>query len=70
MPQTYPIPVGTTQSEIEIKKSRFIARAMSVGCRDEAMMFLEQAKADYPDARHHCWAYLIAQVSELNFTQK
>jgi len=23
------------------------------------MAFLEQAKLDYPDARHHCWAYLI-----------
>lgn len=23
------------------------------------MGFLAQAKSDYPDARHHCWAYLI-----------
>jgi len=59
MLQTYPIPIDTTQCEIQIKKSRFIARAAYVSCREEAMAFLEQAKNDYPDARHHCWAYLI-----------
>ena len=63
MPQTYPIPIDTTQCEIEIKKSRFIARATCVSCREEAMAFLEKARLDYPDARHHCWAYLIGNPS-------
>ncbi len=63
MSQTYPVPTGTTQCEIEIKKSRFIARATCVSCREEAMTFLKKAKSDYPDARHHCWAYLIGDPS-------
>jgi len=27
------------------------------------MTFLKKAKSDYPDARHHCWAYLIGDPS-------
>ena len=63
MSQHYPIPVSTLECETEVKKSRFIARATCVTSRKTAMKFLEQAKADYPDARHHCWAYLIGNPS-------
>jgi uncharacterized YigZ family protein len=59
MTKNYPVPTEAAQCEIEIKKSRFIARVTSVISRDEAMTFLDQAKSDYPDARHHCWAYII-----------
>jgi uncharacterized YigZ family protein len=47
------------EAEIEIKKSRFIARAAKVTERAAALAFVEQAKRDFPDARHHCWAYLL-----------
>ncbi len=30
-----------------------------VGNREEAKQFLQAKKTEYPDARHHCWAYLI-----------
>ena len=63
MSKSYPTPGSTTECEIEIKKSRFIARATSVCSRVEAKIFLKQAKSDYPDARHHCWAYLIGNPS-------
>jgi len=43
----------------EIKKSRFIVRLSFAADREQAMQALEQAKQDYPDARHHCWAYQI-----------
>lgn len=52
-------PATTIERELETKKSRFIARAGAVHSRDEALAFVESARADYPDARHHCWAYLI-----------
>jgi uncharacterized YigZ family protein len=52
-------PAKTIERELEVKKSRFIARAGAVSTRQEAMRFVERAMADYPDARHHCWAYLI-----------
>ena len=59
MSKHYPVPSDTIEREIEIKKSRFIARATSVADREQAMAFLARAKSDHPDARHHCWAYLI-----------
>ncbi|MFP4252816.1 MAG: YigZ family protein [Guyparkeria sp.] len=52
-------PAGTLERELEAKKSRFIARAGAVDSRDAALAFVESVRADYPDARHHCWAYLI-----------
>ncbi len=52
-------PAGTIERELEVKKSRFIARAGGVSSRAEAMAFVARAQADHPDARHHCWAYLV-----------
>jgi len=43
--------------EVEIKKSRFIARAARAGTREEAMAFI--AQAGEPKANHNCWAYRI-----------
>lgn len=54
---SYPTPKQFHQAELEIKKSRFIAWAHYVEDRQQAMDFLAKARADYPDARHHCWAY-------------
>jgi len=56
---SYPTPKQFHQTELEIKKSRFIAWAQKVQDRSEAMAFLAQSKIEYPDARHHCWAYKI-----------
>ena len=55
----YRIPDGQTEGCHAIKKSRFIARIHFARDREQAMQALEQAKRDYPDARHHCWAYQI-----------
>tara|TARA_R110001592_G_scaffold67059_1_gene205851 strand:+ start:23231 stop:23839 length:609 start_codon:yes stop_codon:yes gene_type:complete len=59
MSLAYQIPDGMTEVSYEIKKSRFIARLYLATDRDQAMQALELAKQDYPDARHHCWAYQI-----------
>ncbi|MDG6778732.1 YigZ family protein [Thiomicrorhabdus sp. zzn3] len=56
---SYPIPCEQAAAEIEIKKSRFIAYARHIASREAGMAWLEEIKAQYPDARHHCWAYLI-----------
>ncbi|QPG05084.1 YigZ family protein [Salinimonas marina] len=55
----YNIPRGWHQTRLEIKKSSFIGIAQHVADREQAMAFLKQVKAQYPDARHHCWAYLF-----------
>jgi uncharacterized YigZ family protein len=59
MNPSYFIPDGSTEVLYEIKKSKFIARLCYAKDRVQAMEVLAQAKQDYPDARHHCWAYLI-----------
>lgn len=59
MALSYLVPKDCIETTYEIKKSRFIARLFSVTDRDQAMLALAQAKRDYPDARHHCWAYQI-----------
>ncbi|ABI57516.1 IMPACT family protein [Alkalilimnicola ehrlichii MLHE-1] len=60
MPEnTYPTPARTLEHELEVKKSRFIARAGRVESREQALAFVDRAMTDFPDARHHCWAYLI-----------
>ncbi|WP_321325491.1 YigZ family protein [Thiomicrorhabdus sp.] len=56
---SYPIPTEQAVAEIEIKKSRFIAYAKGIQDRAQGMAWLEQIKAEFPDARHHCWAYLL-----------
>lgn len=56
---SYPIPQAPAQAEIEIKKSRFIGLAKHIASREAGMQWLAEVKANYPDARHHCWAYLL-----------
>lgn len=56
---SYQVPTGLTQTEFVVKKSRFICRLEPVTSRQQALETINQAKQDYPDARHHCWAYLI-----------
>lgn len=60
---SYPVPLEPCEVVTEVKKSRFIARAARAEDRGQAMQLLEQAKLDYPDARHHCWAYLLGDPS-------
>ena len=56
---SYSIPIEAATAEIVIKKSRFIAHAKQVVSREAAMIWLNEVRETYPDARHHCWAYLI-----------
>lgn len=59
MRQSYDAPIGSTEVLYAVKKSKFIARLCLARDRADAMSALAQAKKDYPDARHHCWAYII-----------
>ncbi|MCK0152113.1 IMPACT family protein [Alcanivorax sp. S6407] len=45
--------------EIIINKSRFITWLRPVADRDAAMAVVEEARQLYPDATHHCYAYLL-----------
>ncbi len=59
----YATPTEEASAEILIKKSRFIAHAKQIVSREAAMSWLSEVRSDYPDARHHCWAYLIGDPS-------
>lgn len=53
------VPAAPQQCTIEVRKSRFIARAARAGSREAALAEVERARQDFPDASHHCWAYLV-----------
>lgn len=55
----YCTPADVAQIEYEVKKSRFIARAGYAASRKRAMALLDRMRAEFPDARHHCWAYQL-----------
>ncbi|MGX5914540.1 IMPACT family protein [Aliidiomarina sp. Khilg15.8] len=55
----YELPAGFLARELVVKKSRFIAWAAPVNSREDALAWVEQARQVYPDAGHHCWAYVI-----------
>ncbi|MFD3397538.1 YigZ family protein [Alteromonas macleodii] len=56
---TYPVPAKQVETLYEIKKSKFIACAGFANSRESAMALLDSVKQRYPDARHHCWAYVF-----------
>lgn len=59
MSSSYVVPAKNGEMELVIKKSRFIARASHVQTKEEAKAVVAQARRDFPDARHYCWAYLL-----------
>ena len=55
----FPIPDGRFRCEIEVERSRFIATVQEAASTEEAQAFVAAIKAEFPDANHNCWAYLI-----------
>jgi uncharacterized YigZ family protein len=55
----YPIPAKRFRSEVEVLRSRFITTVQDVTTQAEAQTFVAALKAEFPDANHNCWAYLI-----------
>ena len=44
-----------------MERSRFISTVQPVASADEAQLFIAEIKAEFPDANHNCWAYLVGQ---------
>lgn len=61
---SYQVPAAVFQSEYVVKKSRFIARVIPVDSRAAVNAAVAQARKDYPDAGHHCWAYLLGRPED------
>ena len=47
--------------EYVVNKSRFISVTAHVSCKEEAEEILAEEKHRFPDATHHCWAYILDQ---------
>ncbi|MCB9743665.1 MAG: YigZ family protein [Alphaproteobacteria bacterium] len=43
-----------------IKGSRFVGLAAPVSDAEQASLLVDEARARWPDASHHCWAYRLA----------
>src|SRR5512138_1071406 len=55
----YPIPAGRARVEEVILRSRFISAAAPAATTEEAKSFINALRAEFPDASHHCFAYLV-----------
>jgi len=65
MRESYRVLDEPLRHEIDkISGSRFIADVIPVANVEEASAALERIRAEYHDARHHCWAYRIGIEGE------
>ncbi|USE34981.1 YigZ family protein [Endozoicomonas sp. SCSIO W0465] len=54
----YVVPAKVITVETEVKKSRFITSIAPAHSRQEALAFVEAKRIEYPDATHHCSAFV------------
>ena len=54
----YPIPAQPWQTELEIKRSRFLTFAGPAANKDQAEAFIRALREQHPQASHVCWAYI------------
>ena len=55
----YPVPAGVQRVEEEIKRSRFITTVGPAPTLEAARAFIAQVSAEFADASHNCWAYVV-----------
>jgi len=56
---SYQIPAHSVDVEEVIKNSQFITRVRNVSTAEAAKAFIKELNQTYPDATHHCWAYIV-----------
>ncbi len=55
----YPIPAAPARAEIRVVNSRFIGSASHTPTGAAAKASIAQVRAEFPDARHHAYAYVV-----------
>lgn len=58
-PARYPVPASVHRTEEEIKRSRFITTLGHTPSVAEARAFIASVSAEFSDASHNCWAYVV-----------
>ena len=61
---TYTILAAAVESTTEEKNSEFLTFLHPVTSREEAMTHIDRYRAEYPDANHVCWAYVIGNTRQ------
>lgn len=56
---SYTTVVADVETELEIKRSRFLAHLRRVETEEEARALVAEARKRYHDARHHCSAFAL-----------
>ncbi len=59
MGSRYRIPAGRHRVEDLVRRSRFITTVDHAPTVEAARAFIEAIRAEFPDATHHCWAYVV-----------
>ena len=59
MPSRYPIPAQRHRVEETIRRSRFITTVDYAPTVEAARAFIDAIRAEFADATHNCWAYLV-----------
>jgi len=54
----YPVPARVHRVEETIQRSRFLTAAAHAPDADAAHAFVQRMRDEYPDATHHCWAFV------------
>lgn len=57
--QRYAIPAARHRAELVIDRSRFICTIAFAGSADDAHNVVREVNAEFADATHHCWAFVI-----------
>jgi len=60
-PSRYPVPKSDHRVEQSIQRSRFIATVGRASTTDDAVDFVRRVSAEFADATHNCWAYVVGR---------
>ena len=60
--------LGEGRAEIEEKRSVFIGSAAFVTTEEEAVAFINRIRAEFPDARHNVYAYLLREGAKTRYS--
>ncbi len=57
MNHSYRVPAAPAEVVEVIRRSRFVTRAGRAASREDAALFIEEARQELPGATHYCWAF-------------
>ncbi len=59
MADRYPVPAAEHRTREEVSRSRFVTTLAPADGVEAAQAFVARVRAEFPDATHNCWAYVV-----------